>query len=438
MPTSPSRFSAPSALLLSRVAERPWLTWSSWCYAGYLFTLPLKHTTALNNLCLLGSFLLLVASLWRERPAWPRVGRGAWCFAGYAAVVLAGIPLSGVDVAHSWERVLPGLAEQLYGFVFVLYFLRQGGAPRFLLRALAGGFALLTVAVLLILAGIALTLPQALGGDFHLRAIAPGYGIHAQFYLPLLLGLAILAAPGGAPRIAAFVLGAAAFALALAYGTMSGVALIVLYVLWLGWRRLGRQDARRWRAWSVAGLVLVLALGLALNRAGLEKIAQQWSYATQGKGYDLLSARVGIWAIALDCIADAPWHGYGYGQKKIALVCSDEKYVGPARARQNPMADYFRTDRYGGIGFHNQYLENLFIGGWVGSLCWLGLFGAAVAAAGRRSDPDGLLRVVVLPLLLIYLAAACFNGLWETQPFSKGLMVLLALALSRDRAPGAA
>lgn len=440
-----SRSAAAPAPLLSWVPERPWLTWASWCYASYLFTLPLKHTTALNNLSLTASFLLLTVSLWRERPATgprtgPQTGRGAWCFAGYTLVVLAGIPLSGIDVSNSWERVFSGLAEQWYGFLFVLYFLRQDGSPRFLLHALAGGFVLLTVATLLVLAGIALALPQALGGDFHLRAITPGYGIHAQFYLPLLIGLVAVAVPGNKLRLVLLLLCATAFVLAVAYGTMSGVALIATYILWLGWRRMARQNLRRWRAWSIAGIVLVLAVGLALNRSGLEKIANQWSYATQGKGYELLSRRVGIWSIALDCAADAPWHGYGYGQKKVALVCSNEKYVGPARALHNPMADYFRADRYGSIGFHNQYLENLFVGGWVGSLCWLGLFVGALVAARSRPDPDGLLSVVVTPLLLIYLAAACFNGLWESQPFSKGLVVLLALALAltRYRAPDTA
>ncbi len=439
MPTTPSRSAAAPAALLSWVPERPWLTWASWCYAGYLLTLPLKHTTALNNLSLTVSFLLLTVSIWREQPAaWPRTERSTWCFTVYTLVVLAGIPLSGIDVSNSWERVFSGLAEQWYGFFFTLYFLRHGGAPRFLLHALAGGFVLLTVATLLVLTGIAITLPQALGGDFHLRTIAPGYGIHAQFYLPLLIGLVAVAEPGQKPRPGLILFCAVAFALAVAYGTMSGVALIAAYVLWLGWRRMARQEVRRWRAWSAAAIVLALAVGLALNRTGVEKVANQWSYATQGKGYELLSLRVGIWAIALDCSVDAPWHGYGYGQKKVALVCSDEKYVGPARALHNPMADYFRADRYGSIGFHNQYLENLFVGGWVGSLCWLGLFVGAIVAARHRPDHDGLQHVVLAPLLLIYLAAACFNGLWESQPFSKGLVVLLALALLQDRDTGTA
>jgi O-antigen ligase len=422
------------AAFLARIADHPWLTWASWAYAGYLLTLPLKNTNALNHLCLVVSFLLWGISLARETRAWPRVGRGAWCFGVYALLVITGIPLSGIDVGQSWDRVFNGLAEQLYGFLFVLYYLRQGGSPRFLLAALASGFVLLTVAVLAMLAGIAAIDPRFLGGEFHLRNIAPGFGIHAQFYLPLLIGM-VVTAPAhrlrGGFRWAILALAATGFALALAYGTMSGVALIVAYVLWLGWRRLGGQATRRWRAGAAAGIVFVMALGLTLNRSGLEKVAHQWTYATQGKPYELLSLRVGIWAIALDCAADAPWHGYGYGQKKIALVCSDEKYLAPARAKHNPMAEYFRADRYGSIGFHNQYLENLFIGGWAGSLCWLGLFVGAIVAARRQVDPSGLLPAVVAPLLLIYLAAACFNGIWETQPFSKGLMVLLALAWFR-------
>ena len=36
-------------------------------------------------------------------------------------------------------------------------------------------------------------------------------------------------------------------------------------------------------------------------------------------------------------------------------------------------------------------------------------------------------------LLLIFMAGCLFNGLWEAQPLTKGMMVILALALASPR-----
>lgn len=434
--------SAHAADLFPRGASirRPWLALAAALCAGYLLTLPLKHTTALNNLCLYGSLLSLIVSGVRERLAWPRIGRSALFFVAYVGIVVAAIPLAGIDMANSWRRVHTGLFEQVYVFSFCLLYLRNGGARSLLVGALAAGFLLLTVATAIALGTVVWLTPTDLPGTgFHLRAIAPGYGIHAQFFLPLLLGMLAVFPLRRWQLILAGAGAGAAFLLALAYNTTSGLALIVVYAVWLGWRLLG---ARRLpgRYFLLAGAcAAMVALSLAPGRAGLDKIVRQPALWATGQHYQLLSNRIGIWDIALDCVGDAPWHGYGYGQKKIALVCGNEKYRQAAHARNNPMADYFRPEHYGSIGFHNQYLENWFSGGWVGALCWLAFFIGAIRSAWRAPDPDGWQRVIVLPSLLIFLAACSFNGLWEAQPLAKGLMVMLALALSRDEsAQGAA
>ncbi len=79
------------------------------------------------------------------------------------------------------------------------------------------------------------------------------------------------------------------------------------------------------------------------------------------------------------------------------------------------------------VNFHNQYLENIFVAGWLGSLCWMALFALSLRRAwSQRHQP--LIAWLVVPGLIIYLFGCLFNGLWEGPPVSKALMMLLALA----------
>ena len=406
-------------------------------FCGYLVTLPLQHAAALRNLFLYTSLAAVAASLWRREVQWPRADKSVFLLLAYALVAVAALLASQVDMARSFREVRSELLVQLYVLGFALLYVRNRPSPLPLLLALAGGFVLLTLLSVFSLLRAGLGGLELLSAGFHLRDIAPGYGLNAQFYLPILVGgLAVFPLPR-AGRLLLVPVAVTAFALAVWYNTTSAVVLVSLHLIFVTLRYLHLRLRIAPSRLAIAGLAAAMAATLLLHDEGYKKIKAQLEFVSEGNYFHLLSNRAGMWAIGVECAAHAPWHGYGYGQKKVALVCSDEAYLRPARERGNFMADYFRAEDYGKVSLHNQYLENWLISGWLGALLWLAFFLAACRSAWAKRGPDGLQQLVVLPTLLIFLAGCFFNGLWEGPAMSKGLMLILALALAqRGSSPG--
>ncbi len=404
-------------------------------FCGYLVTLPLLHVTALRNLCLYGSFLATLVSLARREVRWPRADRAIYFLLAYALISVAALFVSQIDVARSLREVRSELLVQLYVLGFTLLYLANRASPRPLLLALAGSFVLLVLVTLLQLAHTVIFAPERFSPEFHLRELSPGFGLSLQFYLPVLAGTATVLKLPAAWR--AFALGtvAIAFALGVWYNTVSAVILAGAYLVYAAARHLRGRLRVSGSSLALLACVGMAATVLVLRDRGYEKVTSQLELVGQGRYVELLNMRGGMWAVGIPCAKDAPWHGYGYGQKKVALVCSDEAYVGPERRRGNFMADYFRAQDYGKVSLHNQYLENWFVSGWVGALLWLAFFAAACLSSWRKRAADGLQQLVVLPALLIFLAGCFFNGLWEGPPYGKAIMVVLALALAKHENP---
>jgi O-antigen ligase len=404
-------------------------------FSAYLLTLPMLHVTALRNIFLYSSLIAFCGSLWRREVRWPRVDNAAWLLVAYAAVAVVAIAVNQVDTAASLHRVRTELLVQLYILVFVLVYAANRASPRPILSALGGGFVLLTLFALFSLLHAWLSNVDMFAGHFHLRQLVDGYGLNAQFYLPVLAGaLAAFALPPPW-RTALWVVVAAAFALTVWYNATSAVvfmALCMVYVALYYLRRRYRIGVARLALFALVGAVAAV---LVPKAEGVDKILQQARLAAEGRYFELLSMRGGLWAVGVECAADAPWYGYGYGQRKVARVCGQESYLAPARERGNPMADYFRQSDPGKVSLHNQYLENWVLAGWIGALLWLGFFLGACRSAWRKRGPDGFQQLVVLPALVIFLAGCFFNGLWEGGPWSKAIMVILGLALVERRLP---
>jgi O-antigen ligase len=398
---------------------------------GYLLTLPLPHTAALNNLFLYGSVLPLAVSLRRNELQWPRMDRAVLLLLAYAAIAVFGIFANQIDTANSLHRVRSDLLEQLYVLGFCLLYVGNRPSPARLLLPLAGGFLLLTLGMVVYVLLTLFQQPQVFSQDSYLRDVFPRYGLNAQFYLPILVGGLALGRLSHAGRWLLILAVAAAFVLAVWHNTTSAVVFVALHLLFVTLRHLRVRFQIGFAHLALFGLVAAIAVALSLKEAGFQKIMAQGALLSEGKHFELLSRRGGIWAIAIPCAKDAPWYGYGYGQKKVALICSEETYIRPARESGNVMADYFRRENYGKASFHNQYLENWFITGWLGALLWFAFFLGACHSAWRMRSADGLQQLVVLPSLLIFLAGCFFNGLWEGPAVAKGIMVILALALAR-------
>jgi O-antigen ligase len=401
---------------------------------GYLTTLALPHATALRNILLYASVLAFAASLVRRELQWPRVDRSVWLLLGYALVAVAAVLVNQIDAARSLDRVRSELLMQAYVLVFALAYVQNGPSPRRILLPLAGGFVLLVAYAAGSLLYHSIWAPAIFTPDFQLRAIVDGYGLNAQFYLPIVVGGLVVFPLSRAVRGLALGAVAGGFALAVWYNTTTAVLFVALHMIFIA-----AWEVRRRLRIGAAGLALLAVLGLAavvvsLKNEGYEKMAEQAELVSEGKYYQMLSLRGGIWAIGVECAKDAPWYGYGYNEKKVALVCSDEKYLRQARERGNPMAGYFRKEDYGKVSLHNQYLAHWLESGWLGTALWLAFFLGACRSAWKKRAKDEVQAFVVLPSLVIFLAGCMFNSLWSGYAASKGIMVMLALALAERKA----
>ncbi len=400
---------------------------------GYLTSLALPHATALRTVFLYASILAFAASVARRELQWPRMDRSIWLLGGYALVAIVAVLVNQIDAGRSLDRVRSELLMQGYVLVFALAYVQNGPSPRRILLPLAAGFVLLVLYAAGSLLYHWIWAPAVFTPDFQLRAIVDGYGLNAQFYLPILVGGLMVFPLPRTLRVLALLAIAGGFALAIWYNTTTAVVFVALHmILVAAWelRRRLRIGAAGLGVLAFAGLAAVV---VSLKEEGYQKVAEQADLVSEGKYYEMLSLRGGIWAIGVECAKDAPWYGYGYNERKVALVCSDEKYLRPAREAGNPMAGYFRKEDYGKVSLHNQYLANWIETGWLGSLLWLALFlGACYSSWKKRADE--VQALVVLPSLVIFLAGCMFNSLWSGYAASKGIMVMLALALAERRA----
>lgn len=415
---------------------RSFFDWAVLFFMGYLATLPLKPVVAIHNICYVFSLLLFVLAWWRKELHFPRLNPWLLSLGAYAVIGVLGIFINQIDVANSIKDLRNNLFQQLYILFFTLTYIANRPRPVKFLWALCAGFVVLTFMNVLQIAWLWMTAPETFGPDFHIRQIpyGSGYGLNFQFYFPLLVGLLF-----SSSRLPALwrVLGLAfcfiALGTGISYNVTSAVIMIALYLLWVAGRYLCRSFKLN-IGWLLA-LVAVFAVvsTLSISQAGHEKLARQYALIEQGEYFELLSGRGALWDLAFDCIKDAPLLGYGYGDKKVALICGQDRYRLAAEARGNTMAGYFQTEGYGKTGFHNQYLETFLISGPIGLLCWLVLWFGALRSAWRQRGEDGFHQLVTIPVTLIFLGGCFFNGLWEGPPLAKGLLVVLAFAFTQHR-----
>lgn len=428
-----------SDFLLKRAwagSSRRFFDWATLFFMGYLATLPLKPVVAVHNICYVLSLLLFGLAWWRKELRFPRLNPWLLALGAYALIGVLGIAINQIDVANSVKDLRNNLFQQLYILLFTLVYIANRPHPVRLLWALCAGFVVLTLMTAGQMAWLWISTPEIFGPDFHIRQIpyGSGYGLNFQFYFPLLVGLLVVAGNRSPVRRALGLLFClVALGTGISYNVTSAVIMIALYLLWVA----GRYLVCRFKlkiGWLVAlAAVFVVLSALSISRAGYDKLVAQYSLVEEGQYFELFSRRGALWDLAADCIKDVPLLGYGYGDKKVALICGQDRYRLAAEARGNPWAGYFQTEGYGKAGFHNQYLETLLISGPLGLLCWLAFWFGALRSAWRQRGEDGFHQLVTIPVALIFLGGCFFNGIWEGPPMAKGLMVVLAFAFTLPR-----
>lgn len=429
MPDSPIKY--PWA-----AGNRSFFDWAAFFFMGYLASLPLQPIVALHNICYVLSLLLFGLAWWRKELSFPRFNPWLLALGAYALIGVLAIAINQIDVANSIKDLRNVLFQQIYILFFTLVYIANRPGPIKLLWALCAGFFVITLMNVGQMAWLWIIRPEFFGPDFHIRQIpyGSGYGLNFQFYFPLLVGLLVFTANlSPVWRAIGLLFCLVALGTGISYNVTSAVIMIAIYLLWVTWRYL-QYRFRLKTGWLIALLaVFAVISALSISKAGYDKLVAQYSMVEKGQYFEMFSRRGALWDIAVDCIRDVPLYGYGYGDKKVALICGQDRYRVAAEARGNPWADYFATEGYGKAGFHNQYLETLLISGPLGFLCWFAFWiGALCSAWGQRGE-DGFHQLVTIPVALIFLGGCFFNGIWDGPPMAKGLMVVLAFAFTLHR-----
>jgi hypothetical protein len=293
--------------------------------------------------------VFLLAGCWAARMIWrPYQVRGSWVLAclGFGALwPLAQLAL-GVTVSRwdTWRQSLLWSADFAGAFLALQIFSGEGGGNRraWFLRALGFfAFGILLLSLLDSLTGekrIFWFDQGGLGspfGPFVNRNTLAAFG---ELALPLILYRAFQA--GGLLGTGLMEAGMAAgvYAAVIAGGSRTGAAVAtaeILLLLWMGWKRGARGDARRvLGAFAVMAAIFVAAAGVATLAGRLE-------------GKESSGDRKEMALSALEMVRERPWFGVGLGNFENAY---------PKYAR-------FDSDKVINHA-HNDWAEWAATGGW--------------------------------------------------------------------------
>ena len=235
-----------------------------------------------------------------------------------------------------------------------------------------------------------------------------GLGLTGVLPNPNLLGVSLVAALPfaflgfrGRARYF-FALYLAGMAIATGSRTAAGAAIVAIVALLVVRPRLDADRANFGRS-AIAALVLAGALV-----ASVYVVRHDWDSTA-------LTDRPHLWEIASSYINQSPWFGYGPYEWAQLAQSSDI----PQAAQRSA---------------HNQWMDVLFVAGWVGAALFVGMLLAAVWSAGR-ARPGVLLALATTVML------GTTEGAWSVGAFDLASFSLLALILTGEantaRAPEA-
>lgn len=363
---------------------------------------------------------------------------GPWRIGQGLASLLAGLGLVGGAAVVSWTQHLPGpLAASAIGLIVaaagiagVAAMLARAEIADRLFRAFC--VALVVGGLLSVLIGVLqMFFPQLTVGGLISATSVEGRAVgnlRQANHLSSLLLWSLIAAVwlgerGTLPRAAVMAIVAVLVFGVVMSASRTGVAGIVLLVLWgLIDRRLSRTA--RW--------TLVLSpLLYWLFWWGLGQWAQETRQVFGGAGRfnadgDISSSRFAIWRDTLDLVAMQPLWGVGFGEFNFAWSLTPFP--------QRPVAFFDHT--------HNLPLQLLVELGWpLAGLVLLALLYALVrgfVAAWRAPDPErGLVRAALLMVMMVAVHSQFEYPLWYAY-FLLPTAFLFGLCLGADRRAGAA
>ncbi len=183
---------------------------------------------------------------------------------------------------------------------------------------------------------------------------------------------------------------------------------VVIAALYIAWKR-------KAYFWLALPLIPVLALGLFFSLASPELKERyfqlpNFEYDIEGSDFNSATYRLAEWKCASDVIAENFWFGTGIGDNQQALF---ESY------RQNRFWEGVEKE----YNAHNQYLETMIAGGFVGLLILLISIAYTMWRAWRQMDYLALCTLIFLVIAM--LTESMFERIWGVLIFTIFIPFLL-------------
>jgi len=407
----------------------------------FVFVQPLIHVTSIRETAFVAMLVLFIVKSLKKGIVIDFRDR---IIQGLVLLVLVCVVSSALSPypLDSLTFLRKSLFYQLVVFVVIINEFRGISGIRLLLYAVLGGFAALTLAIVITRPpGVLLNwLDATNNGD----RLLMGYSLFATFYIPLALGY-LYATRSSLVIKAVFIVFIVVETVLSVLNNHRGQVVAILVSA-----ALLTLFARRYKT-LIAGLVVAAVVGaglLVVKPTAFDRyktILMSKSYVSKtvrpsgSVEYEGMTDRLSIWKGTLDMIKDRPLIGYGYGWKKIAYVVKDGNWL-DKWDKESRTYVYFSQRGYGSASPHNLVLQILFEVGIIGLAAFI-FFWAAIAwkalvqVAKDRAEGATVLAYCVLAVLVSYILINFVNGLWEE---AHGILMMtfagMAFVLQRESA----
>lgn len=404
----------------------------------FVVALPFPHNAPWKNMALLGMLFAAIA-LFRQHRLVADLRSPLWWIVGALLGVLCLTAALGSDPLDSFHELRKHFLPGLLLLLLLPVVFADPRLGRLLLAICAAAFVLRAGMVLVELVRY---LPDLDAGRTE-GSYIKGFALDAGFYIPILLGLLLLAGASrwlavlGLPLILAVMLLVQSRTPIIA----AAIAAVLMLVFLRRWRTLATGVVA---GLAVVGYVAVTQPVIAVRLASafdMQTYRKAFEIANYSKPDDGLSARTAIWMGVLEITETRRWLGYGFGWKKLGRTAVENGYVAKWQARKGDalaeeQAWYFAlpSDK---VNPHSLYLQIYFESGLLGISAYLLSVGMLLWLSGRlawRSQGEvQIVGAVVLAYLVDHLILGFANGLWIGLGPSFVLLGMLETVRRREK-----
>lgn len=174
--------------------------------------------------------------------------------------------------------------------------------------------------------------------------------------------------------------------------------------------------------------ILISSFEISSNFSFIKKLSDVNQYDFSNSY--ALSGRNGLWRGTLMCMEKKYWFGYGYGWKKMQIVCNTPEFLEKLENSNNRWwLSHYKSAGYGKINPHSTYFEILFTGGIVSLVLFLILTIYLIKISFDKFSYDEV-SCFIFPILLSYFINSFMNGYWGDSYQAKLLFVFIAFLVA--------